>query len=126
MGRDQPIVECSFLVPLVQNSTQRPHQPLVWNALDDALYSRFGGSSAEQLYQAIRPVDGQYQGNEGERIRDRSLRYVVAIREGRLDELRALLRRVANSFDQECVYLAVRGVVEFVVGAPADGYLTDP
>ena len=124
MDRD-PIVECSFLVPLVRNSTKKPHQPLVWNALEDALYAKFGGSTVEQLYQALRPVDGQYQGVAGERIRDQSRRYLAAIPASRVDELRDLLARVANSFDQECVYLSIRGVVEFVAGTPTAGFLTD-
>ncbi|MGE0711541.1 MAG: hypothetical protein AB7N76_30090 [Planctomycetota bacterium] len=42
-----------------------------------------------------------------------------------MGELRALLRRAAHTFDQECIYLSVRGVVEFVVARPEDGCLTD-
>ncbi len=112
-----PVVECYFLVPLVRNSDKQPHPPLAWNALDDALYTTFQGATGpEQVFVAVRPVAGQYQGRGGERIRDQSYRYLAAIPESQVDALRALLRRVANTFDQECMYLSVRGLVEFVEG----------
>lgn len=121
-----PIVECCFLIPLVRNSDGTLHQPLAWNSLDDALYATFqGGTGPEQIFVAIRAVPGQYRGRRGERIRDQSYRYLAAIPTGRIEELRALLRRAANTFDQECIYLSVRGVVEFVEGRPVDGFLTD-
>ena len=123
---EDPTVECYFLVPLVRNRDKALHQPLAWDALDDALYAAFqGGTGPEHLFVALRPVPGQYRGRGGERIRDQSYRYLAAILESRVEELRALLRRAANTFDQECIYLSVRGLVEFVEGRPEDGSLTD-
>ena len=52
------------------------------------------------------------------RVEDESRRYIVAVEESRVDELKGLLGRVANSFGQEAIYLSVRGRVVFV---QADG-----
>jgi hypothetical protein len=118
------LVECAFLVPLVRNSDRAPHQPAAWNALQDALFEAFGGSSGPELiYRSVRPVPGDYRDAGGERIADESWRYVVALPRRRLNDLRALLRRAANTFDQEAIYLSVAGMVEFVTGNEADGYL---
>jgi hypothetical protein len=42
-------------------------------------------------------------------VEDLSRRYTVAIPEEQLDELRVLLRRAGNSFDQCAVYLEAAG-----------------
>jgi hypothetical protein len=119
---DDPLVECFFFIPLVGNTDKTPHQALAWNAL----YSNFQGSTGPELvYVAIRPTPGQYPGRGGDRIRDQSYRYLAAIPASRVDELRCFLRRAANTFDQECIYLSVCGVVEFVDATPDDGFLTD-
>ena len=47
-------------------------------------------------------------------VGDVSRRYTVAIPQAKLDDLRDLLRRVANTFDQKAIYLSVAGEVEFV------------
>ena len=123
---EDPVIECFFFIPLVRNTDKEPHQALAWDSLDDALYSSFhGGTGPEHLYVAIRPVPGQYRGTGGERIRDESYRFLAAIPTSRVADLRALLCRAANTFDQEYVYLSVRGVVEFVEGTPESGYLAD-
>ena len=48
---------------------------------------------------------------------------VAALSRARLDDLRAVLRRAANTFDQEAIYLTVAGIVEFVTATEADGFL---
>ena len=40
-----------------------------------------------------------------------------------VDELRALLRRAGNSFDQRVMYLEVGGYAEFLEVRPEDGFL---
>lgn len=125
---DEPptLVECHFFVPLVRNSDRKLHAPLAWRLLRDALYRHFRGRSGpESIYVAIRATPGEYTGLHGERIEDESYRYVVAIERARVSELRDLLKKIANTFDQEAIYFAVQGEVTFVYPTPADGYLTD-
>lgn len=124
MSRSDEVVECAFLIPLVRDSDRRPHQPSCWNALQDALFERFGGSTGpDVIYRAVRPTAGEFRSEAGERVSDESWRYVVAVPRDRLDELRSILRRAANTFDQEAIYLSVAGIVEFVTSTEADGFL---
>lgn len=118
------LIECAFFIPLVRDRDRQPHQPSCWNALQDVLYTEFGGSSGpEAIYRSIRPVPGQYQSQAGARVQDESWRYVVAVPRARLDDLRRILRKARNTFDQEAIYLSVAGSVEFVSGTEQDGYL---
>jgi hypothetical protein len=50
----------------------------------------------------------------GKRIDDRSYKYIVALREDWIDQLRDILREVCERFSQKCVHLSVAGEVEFV------------
>lgn len=52
-----------------------------------------------------------------------SRKYTVAIPGGRVDERRALLRRVGNSFDQRVMSLEVAGYAELLEVRPVDGFL---
>jgi len=56
-------------------------------------------------------------------VEDLSRRYTVAIPRDRVDELRALLRRAGNSFDQQVMYLEVAGYAELLEVRPEDGFL---
>jgi hypothetical protein len=47
----------------------------------------------------------------------------VAVPAERVDELRALLRRAGNSFDQRAIYLEVAGYAELLNVTPDDGFL---
>jgi hypothetical protein len=58
-----------------------------------------------------------------EPVEDLSRKYAVAIPAGRVDELRALLRRAGNSFDQRVMYLEVAGYAELLEVQPEDGFL---
>ena len=58
-----------------------------------------------------------------EAIEDESRLYKVSVPEDQLDELRKLLRKAANSFDQQVLYLSVRGFVEYLEPRPEDGFL---
>jgi len=56
-------------------------------------------------------------------VSDISRRYILAIPEGKVNDLRLPLKMAAHTFDQQAVYLSVAGTVEFVVPTEADGYL---
>lgn len=108
MGNAGEIVECAFLVPLVRDSDRALHQPACWNALQDALFESFGGSTGpDTIYRAVRSTRGEYRSEAGERVQDESWRYIVAVPRSNLDELRTILRRATNTFDQEAIYLSV-------------------
>ncbi len=52
-----------------------------------------------------------------------SRRYILAIPETKVNDLRFLLKMAAHTFDQLAVYLSVAGQVEFVTPTEDDGYL---
>jgi len=56
-------------------------------------------------------------------VEDLSREYTVAVPADRVDDLRALLRRVGNSFDQRTMYLEVAGRAELLEVRPEDGFL---
>jgi hypothetical protein len=108
------LVECSFLVPARRDrilSDGKAHRRRAWAWLEGEL-SAFGGATrAPELYR------GWYLDRQtGERVDDRSRKYFAALPPGRVDELRALLRRACSEFAQKCIYLSVAGLVEFVEG----------
>jgi hypothetical protein len=119
-------VQCEFFVPIVRNSDKQPHQPTAWNLLGSEIRRVFpaGHSGPETFYRGDALVPGEYQDNPGEPpIKDTSRRYLVAIPANRVDELRQLLRKAANTFDQKAIYLSVKGDVEFISPGDSDGYL---
>jgi hypothetical protein len=123
---EERLVECSFLLPVVRDSDRAPHPPIVWRLLQEAVRTTFpqGHSGPELLYRDVETVPGEYIEDPTQTIvRDASRRYTVAISRSKLDDLRRLLRRAANTFDQKAIYLSVAGEVEFVIPSPEDGML---
>ncbi len=120
-------VECSFFIPVTRDSDHLPHQPLAWRLLKQHLLRQFGGWSGPEKFFVFRKMDlvpGGWMPEGGSKpIRDESQRYTVCLVEDRLDELRALLRKAANTFDQQVIYVSVRGYVEFVEPGTGDGSL---
>lgn len=99
---------------------------MVWRLLQDGIREVFpqGHSGPELVYRDVETVPGQYVEEATSRIvGDISRRYTVAIPRTRLEDLRRLLRKMANTFDQRAIYLSVAGEVEFVVPQPEDGML---
>ena len=82
----------------------------MWEWLDDELFDRFSGRTiAPGLY------DGFYRdADTGERVADASRKYVVAMTESQLEELRTLLAVVCVKFQQKCIYLSVADLFEFI------------
>jgi hypothetical protein len=69
-------------------------------------------------------VPGGWQPKRAERpITDESRKYTVFVPPAKLEALRSLLRKAANSFDQEEILLSVRGRRERIIPTPEDGFL---
>lgn len=125
--QEGPRPVCTFLIPVVRDSDRRPHAPVVWRLLQDALVRTFGALTGPEpvlYYRKPDAVPGAWRPEEGEApVEDLSRRYTVAVPADRVDELRALLRRAGNSFDQRVMYLEVGGYAEFVEVRLEDGFL---
>lgn len=118
---------CVFLIPLVRDSDRKPHPPIMWRLLQDALIRRFGAMTGPETvlyYRNPKAVPGAWSPGEGEElVEDLSRKYAVAIPADQVDELRALLRRAGNSFDQRVMYLEVAGYADLLEVRPEDGFL---
>jgi hypothetical protein len=68
----------------------------------------------DRIYRSVRSVPGEYRDRKESRVPDESWRYIVAVARPRVRELRRLLERAANTFDQESIYFSIKGDVEFV------------
>jgi len=126
MGMDEQLVQCEFFVPIVRNSDKNTHQPTAWNLLVNEIRRVFpaGHSGPETFYRGDALVPGEYEDNpQNPPVKDISRRYLLAIPETKVDDLRLLLRKAANTFDQKAMYLSVKGNVEFVSATESDGYL---
>lgn len=125
--QEAPRPVCVFLVPLARDSDRQPHAPILWRLLQDGLLRLFGGFTGPDTvlyYRHREPARGIWSPAVGEMpVEDLSRKYVVAVPQERIDELRALLRRVGNSFDQRAIYLEVAGYAELLEVQPEDGFL---
>ena len=127
MTREPLEVECWFLIPLVRDSDRRLHQPLLWRLLEEALSGTWGGWTGPETMrwgrkQGAVPGGWKPQGS-ADPIIDESRKYTVFVPPMKLDDLRSLLKRVANSFDQQEILLSIRGRRERIIPAPEDGFL---
>lgn len=118
---------CVFLIPVVRDSDRKPHPPILWRLLQDALVRSFGavtGPEAVLYYRRREAVPGAWSPGEGQTpVEDLSRKCTVAVPADQVDDLRALLRRVGNSFDQRVIYLEVAGYAELLEVRPEDGFL---
>ena len=125
---DEPrLAVCVFLVPVLRDSDRDAHSPMLWDLLQDALVEMFeglGGPETVLYYRAGEPVAGSWSPGKGEKpVEDLSRKYTVAVHSERVTELRALLRRAGNSFDQPAMYLEVAGYAELLEVHAEDGFL---
>jgi len=120
-------VICEFVIPLVRDGDRSPHQPSAWSALHDALFRCFDGFMGPQAVYRIRDgTPGQYRSETKGRVEDECRQYRIGMPRDRVDELRALLRKAANTFDQEEIFLVIlEGDMDFLSATEEDGYLTD-
>ncbi len=113
-------------MPIVRNSDKTPHQAVAWALLGNEIRRVFpaGHTGPETFYRGDTLIPGEYEESPGSPpIPDRSRRYILAISENRVNDLRLLLRMAAHTFDQRAIYLSVAGTVEFVTPTAEDGYL---
>jgi hypothetical protein len=123
---DERRVQCEFFMPIVRNSDKNPHQAIAWTLLGNEIRRVFpaGHSGPETFYRGDSLIPGEYEENPGSPpITDTSRRYILAIPERKVNDLRLLLRMAAHTFDQQAIYLSVAGIVEFVTPTEEDGYL---
>ena len=110
----------------MRNSDKITHQPIAWNLLVNEIRRVFpaGHTGPETFYRGDALVPGEYEeGPATPPIKDMSRRYILAIPEAKVNDLRLLLRMAAHTFDQLAIYLSVAGNVEFVTPTDEDGYL---
>jgi hypothetical protein len=105
--------ECQFLIPACRDteiSDGEIHEPHAWRWLQRELVERFDGwgKTSESFEGAWR------SGLSGNISHDESKRYFVAIPKQRVNELRKILQVACVEFAQQCIYLSVAGMVEFV------------
>jgi hypothetical protein len=120
-------VECWFLIPLVRDSDRGLHQPVLWRLLEEALSDAWGGWTGPESMrwgrkQGAVPGGWKPEGS-ADPITDESRKYTVFVAPARLDALRSLLKKAANSFDQQEILLSVRGRRERIIATPDDGFL---
>ena len=107
------LLECHFLIPIQRDSEisdGEPHEPATWQWLENELMDRFDGWRAETA-----PHRGAWRSSKTGRISCDVCRcYLVAVVKNELKELRRFLQLACGTFAQQCIYLSVAGIVEFV------------
>ena len=97
---DERRIQCEFFVPIVRDSDKTPHQPMAWSTLVNEIRRVFpaGHSGPETFYRGDTFVPGEYEESpQTTPVQDISRRYIVAIPEDKLNDLRLLLRRAARA-----------------------------
>ncbi len=127
MKRESREVECWFLIPIVRDSDRALHQPIFWRFLEEALGDAWGGWTGPERMEWGRkkvavPGGWKPEGTNAP-MTDESRKYTVFVPPAKLDAFRTLLKKAANSFDQQEILLSVRGRRERIIPAPEDGFL---
>jgi len=111
----------------VRDSDRGLHQPVLWRLLEEALSDAWGGWTGPETMQWGRKkgaVPGGWKPEaSADPIIDESRKYTVFVPAAKLDTLRSLLKKTANSFDQQEILLSVRGRRERIIPTPEDGFL---
>jgi hypothetical protein len=108
------LLECSFLISLRRDanlSDGRPHARKAWNWLEGQMLPFGGGTEAVEHYKGWYPDP-----DTGQRVRDVSKKYFVALAREEVGRLRSLLQEACGVFQQKRIYLSVAGYVKFVEG----------
>lgn len=119
-------LECWFLIPIVRDSDRKQHQPILWRLLEEAL-SRFGGWTGPERTNWCRKVElvpgGWMPEGSNKPIKDESRKYTVFLPPAEIEILGSLLRKVANSFDQQEILLCIGGRRKRIIPTLEDGFL---
>lgn len=111
-----PDVVVRFQIPICEDEkvgTGAKHSISRWKTLQDALEENFGGWSK------FGSSEGGWKDPErGIVVHDKCRVFEVDVAEGRLDELRALLRRACLTFCQKCIRAVILGRAEYIYGGP--------
>ncbi len=111
MAETDEEIETWFLVPLVRNSDRQTHAAPLWACLREEVFAIPAGMSGPECWRKDDPVPGEWRDPKtGERVEDESRKYTIVLRRSRVEALRDVLWRAANSFDQEEILFLVRGV----------------
>jgi hypothetical protein len=94
------MLEYTFLVPVVSDSTRESHSDKLWEALEESLSYQFGGFTRHA------DVVGGWQDRNGDIIRDVSRKYSVMVAADKDHILFALLADYRKEFGQQCLYVA--------------------
>lgn len=123
-------VESWFLIPLVRNADRQLHAPELWGLLRAEVFAvAHGWTGPEEvrkdpLIESVKTLPGGWTDPlSGRLITDESRKYTVLVSEDNVEELRAVLGRAANSFDQEEILFVVQGVDQSVGRRIEDGLL---
>jgi hypothetical protein len=100
---------------------------VLWRLLEEVLSDAWGGWTGPESVEwgrkkAVVPGGWKPEGAD-QPITDESRKYTVFVPPAEMDTLRSLLRKAANSFDQQEILLSVRGRRERVIPTPEDGFL---
>jgi hypothetical protein len=109
---DERRVQCEFFIPNVRDSDKKPHQPVAWNLFANEIRRVFpaGHTGPETFYRGDALGPGEYEENpSAPPVKDVSRRYILAIPDVKVNDLRLPLRMAAHTFDPQAIYLAVAG-----------------
>lgn len=131
MGQREQRIECWFLLPLLRNSDHELHPVELWGIFRRNLQELFQGWSGPvdvvkeriRAIQDVSSVPGGWVPEADKVIEDESRKYTVIIPSSRVEELRGLLEKAANSFDQEEILCIVQGIDRSVPKKQSAGFL---
>jgi hypothetical protein len=119
------LLECSFLIPFKRDSSLSDgqlHGRKTWEWLQAELFVRFDGFT-----RAPGKFSGAYvDPDTKQQVSDESRKYIVAVADSQIDELRKLLSAACVLFQQKCIYLNIAGKVEFIEPPPYDSNQSIP
>ena len=119
--------ECWFLIPILRDSDRKPHEPMVWRLLQENLLILAAGWTGPEGTHLIRKLDlvpgGWKPEGEIKPTEDESRKYTVIITQAKFEMLRTILKKAANSFDQQEILLCIRGRAHRIIRNPEDGFL---